>query len=198
VFINETNLRVRNCRICHLKSLHPLALLIVLFLRRYRRCNFNHGGIGMNNRLFNCLIAGTLATALAVASPALGRGGGGGGGGHAGGMGGGGHVGGMGGGMHASGMGGGARFGGMGSSGTHFSGGRFAAASFAHPGFSHRSARLAFRDRDHDRFHDRFHHRFHHRFFGGSFAYAGYDSCWRRTWTPYGLQWVDVCSDYSY
>ena len=29
-------------------------------------------------------------------------------------------------------------------------------------------------------------------------AYAAYDSCWRRTWTPYGLQWVDVCGDYGY
>jgi hypothetical protein len=105
--------------------------------------------------------------------------------------------------MHASGMGGGAHFGGMGSSGTHFSGGRFATASFAHPGFSHRSARFASRDRDHfrdrDRDHDRFHHRFHRfGFFDGPYAYASYDSCWRRTWTPYGLQWVDVCSGYGY
>jgi hypothetical protein len=154
----------------------------------------------MNNRLFNCLIAGTLAMTLAVASPALGRGGGGGGGGggHSGGMGGG-HSGGMGGGMHASGMGGGAHFGGMGSSGTHFSGGRFATASFAHPGFSHRSARFASRDRDHFRDRDRDHDRFHRfGFFDGPYAYASYDSCWRRTWTPYGLQWVDVCSGYGY
>ena len=33
---------------------------------------------------------------------------------------------------------------------------------------------------------------------GAPFAYAAYDSCWRRTWTPYGLQWVDVCSGYGY
>src|SRR5260370_15897589 len=45
------------------------------------RLQFNHGGIGMNNRLLNCLIAGALGTALALASPALAfRGGGGGGG----------------------------------------------------------------------------------------------------------------------
>jgi hypothetical protein len=177
-----------------LKSLHPFGLLIVFFLRHYRRCNFKHGGIGMNNRLFNCLIAGTLAAALAVASPALGRGGGGGGGGggmHGGGGGGGGmHGGGIGGGGHFGGIGGGGHF-----SGTHFGGGHFASASFARPGFSHRSARFAFHDRDH------FHHRFHHRFafFGAPYLYASYyDSCWRRTWTPYGLQWVNVCNDYGY
>jgi hypothetical protein len=162
----------------------------------------DQGGIGMNNRLFNCLIAGTLATTLAVASPALGRGGGGGGG-HGGGMGGGMH-GGMGGGMHGGmgggmhgGMGGGMHGGGGHFSGTHFGGGRFAAASFAHPGFSHRSARFAFHDRGH--FHHRFHHRFNRfAFFGAPYAYAAYDSCWRRTWTPYGMQWVNVCSDYGY
>jgi hypothetical protein len=27
-------------------------------------------------------------------------------------------------------------------------------------------------------------------------AYAAYDGCWRRAWTPYGLQWVNVCGDY--
>jgi len=32
--IDETNFRVRNCRLCHLKSLHPLGLLVVFFLRR--------------------------------------------------------------------------------------------------------------------------------------------------------------------
>jgi len=31
-----------------------------------------------------------------------------------------------------------------------------------------------------------------------AFAYAAYDSCWRRVWTPYGLQWVDVCGNYGY
>ena len=86
---------------------------------------------------------------------------------------------------HGGGMGGGAHFGGM--RGAHFSGSGFAGTHFAHAGFSHR-------------FHG---HRFHHRFnrfafVGAPFAYAAYDSCWRRTWTPYGLQWVDVCSNYGY
>jgi hypothetical protein len=143
-----------------------------------RRCKFNHGGIGMNNKLLSCLIAGALGTSLALASPALARGGGGG-------M----HSGGMGGGMHSGGM----HFSGMGG-GQHFSGGRFAGAHFAHAGFSPRSSRSAFRDHDH--FHHRFfHHRFH-RF--APYAYAAYNSCWRRVWTSYGPQWVDVCGDYGY
>jgi hypothetical protein len=99
--------------------------------------------------------------------------------------------GGMGGGMHAGAMGGGM------SGGRHFSGNSFAAAPFAHPGFSPRSSRFAFRDRD--GFRHRFHHRFNRfAFVGAPFAYAAYDSCWRRVWTSYGLQWVDVCGDYGY
>jgi hypothetical protein len=126
----------------------------------------------MNNKLLSCLVAGALATTLALASPALARGGGGGGGGH--GYGGGGHYG----GMHVGGMGG----------GMHFSGARFAGAHFAHAGFSPR-----FHGRDH------FHHRFHRfGFFGAPYAYASYDGCWRRVWTPYGLQWANVCGDYGY
>ena len=132
----------------------------------------------MNKKLLTCLVAGSLA----LASPVLARGG------HGGGMGGGMH-GGMGGGMrsggmHIGGMGGGAHFGGM--RAAHFSGSRFAGAHFAHAGFS--------------RFHGhRFHHRFHRfAFVGAPFAYAAYDSCWRRVWTPYGLQLVDVCSNYGY
>jgi hypothetical protein len=148
----------------------------------------------MNNKILSCLIAGSLA----LASPALARGGGGGGG-HGGGMGGGGHVGGMGGGMHAAAMGGGMhvgamgggmRFGGM-SGATHFSGSRFASAPFAHAG----SSRFAFRGRDGFR-HGFHHHRFNRFAFVGS--YAAYDSCWRRVWTSYGPQWVDVCGDYGY
>jgi len=48
-----------------------------------------------------------------------------------------------------------------------------------------------------------FHHRFHHfrRFafigVGGPF-YASYDYCWRRVWTAWGPQWINVCSDYSW
>ena len=155
----------------------------------------------MNNKVLSCLIAGALATTLALASPALARGGGGHGGGmgggmHGGGMGGGTHAGGMGGGMHVGAMGGGMRFGGM-SGATHFSGSRFASAPFARAGFSPRSSRFAFRDRD--GFRHRFHHRFNRfAFVGAPFAYAAYDSCWRRVWTSYGLQWVDVCGDYGY
>jgi hypothetical protein len=46
-----------------------------------------------------------------------------------------------------------------------------------------------------------FHHRFHRfAFIGVPFAYAAYnyDYCWRRVWTRYGLQWVNVCYDYGY
>jgi hypothetical protein len=128
----------------------------------------------MNNKVLSCLIAGALSATLALAPPALARGGGGhggGGGGH-GGMGGGMHGGGMG--MHAGGMGG----------GMHFGGSRFAGPHFAHAGFSPRFSRV---------------HRFHRfAFFGAPYAYASYDSCWRRAWTPYGLQWVNVCGDYGY
>jgi hypothetical protein len=156
--------------------------------------------VGMNNKVLNCLIAGALGVTLALASPALaaGRGGGMGGGGMGGGM----HGGGMGGGMHAGTMGGGMHFGGV-SGGPHFAamggspqfgGGRFAGAPLAHTGFSPRFSSFGFRDRGHFFRHHRF-HRF--AFIGVPFAYAAYDSCWRRVWTPYGLQWVNVCGDYG-
>jgi hypothetical protein len=84
--------------------------------------------------------------------------------------------------------------------GAHFGGGHFAGAPFAHGGFSPGS-RFAF----HNGFHNRgffFHHRFHRfnrfAFVGAPFAYAAYDSCWRRVWTPYGLQWTNVCYGYGY
>ena len=87
--------------------------------------------------------------------------------------------------MHFGGMGGGMRGGGMGFAGSRvgFGGSRFAGPRFAHARFAH---------------HGRF---FHHRrfaFIGVPYTYAAYDSCWRRTWSPYGLQWVNVCSDYGY
>jgi hypothetical protein len=103
--------------------------------------------------------------------------------------------------MHFGGMGGGMRAGGMGFAGSRvgfggsrvgfagnrfgFAGSRFAGPRFAHAGFAH-----------HGRF---FHHR-HHRFafIGVPYAYAAYDGCWRRTWTPYGLRWVNVCGAYGY
>ena len=92
--------------------------------------------------------------------------------------------------VFARGGGGGGMHGGMG--GAHFSGSHFAGARFAHAGFSPRFSSFAFRGH-------RFHHRFHRfAFVGAPFAYAAYDSCWRRTWTPYGPQWVDVCSGYGY
>src|SRR5258708_22110304 len=96
------------------------------------RLQFNHGGIGMNNRLLNCLIAGALGTALALASPALAfRGGGGGGGMRGGGLGGGMHCGGLGGGMHGRGMGRGMHLCGR-KGGNPFRGHRFAAAACWH------------------------------------------------------------------
>ncbi|MEH2608123.1 hypothetical protein [Bradyrhizobium sp. AZCC 1693] len=149
----------------------------------------------MNNKILNGLIAGAMAATLALASPVLARGGGGGGGHGGGGMGGGMHGGGMGGGMRAGGMGGGMHVGGM-SGGPRFSGGgsHFVGSRFAHAGFSPRFSSFAFRHHGHF-----IHHR-HHRFafIGAPFAYAAYDSCWRRTWTPYGLRWVNVCGDYGY
>src|SRR6478736_3105175 len=136
----------------------------------------------MNNKLLKFLTAGAMVAALALASPVLARGGGG--------------VHGGGGGMHFGGMGGGMRAGGMGFAGSRvgfgggrvgFAGSRFVGPRFAHAGFAH-----------HGRF---FHHR-HHRFafigVGVPYAYAAYDGCWRRTWTPYGLRWVNVCGDYGY
>jgi hypothetical protein len=141
----------------------------------------------MNHRLRNCLVAGVVGTALALAAPALARGGG-----HGGGFGGhGGGFGGMrGGGMHA--MGGGMHFGGMG--GARFGGARFAGAPVAHAGFAPRFSHAAF--------HRGFHHRFHHRrfaFVGAPYLYAGYyDGCWRRVWTGYGPRWVNLCSAYGY
>jgi hypothetical protein len=149
----------------------------------------------MSNKLLNCLVAGVLGTALIFASPALARGGGGGGGGHGGGFGGG-HFG--GGGMHFGGMGGGAHFGGahwggMGG-GPRFAGAHWGGTHFAHAGFSPRFSRFAFRN---GRF---FHHRFHRfAFVGAPYIYASYyDDCWRRAWTPYGVQWVNVCGGYGY
>ena len=112
-------------------------------------------------------VAGALGATLALTSPALARGGGG--------MGGGG--------MHFGGMGGGMRFGGS----------RFAGAHFVHAGFSPRFSRFGFRDHRFFR-HDRF-NRF--AFVGAPFLDAAYyDGCWRRLWTSYGPQLVNVCGYY--
>ena len=132
----------------------------------------------MSNKFLSYLVTVALGVTLALASPAFGRGGGGGGGMGGGGMGGGSHFGG--------GMGGG-HFGGMG-------GGHFAGAHFSHGGFS----RFAFHD--HDGFRHRVFDRRLHRFvfIGVPYAYASNDSCYRRMWTPVGLQWVNICGDYDY
>lgn len=67
---------------------------------------------------------------------------------------------------------------------------RFAGAPFAHgvygPHFAHFH-------------HGFFHHRFRRFAFVGFPYYAdyGYDLCWRRAWTSYGLQWINVCGDYT-
>jgi hypothetical protein len=76
--------------------------------------------------------------------------------------------------------------------------GRPGFSHFGRPGFSPAFAprfnRFAFHDR---RFF--FHHHRRFAFFGAPFLFAsaGWDSCWRRVWTPYGPRWVDVCSGYS-
>ncbi|MCS3762283.1 hypothetical protein [Bradyrhizobium centrosematis] len=134
----------------------------------------------MNNRLLTGLTAAAIATVMAVASPVFARGGHGGfGGGH---FGGGGHFA---GGMHVGGMGG-ARFA---HAGPAFGGARFAPAAigprFAGAGWHGH--------------HGFFRHHHFRRFavFGAPYFYAGYnDGCWRRSWTPYGWQWVNVCGDY--
>jgi len=170
----------------------------------------------MHSRLLTGIVAAAMAATLAVASPVLARGGGFGGGGHGGfgggghgGFGGGGHFG--GGGMHVGGGGmggGGMRFSGMGGAGgARFVGSPMAAHAAIGPRFA--AAPLATRAAFGPRFADagwhgrpfigrhaffRHHHRF---FFGAPFIYAGYyDGCWRRSWTPYGWQWVNVCGDY--
>ena len=88
--------------------------------------------------------------------------------------------------MHFGGMGGGMRVGGMG----------FAAAASVSRAAALRVRVLRMQGlRITAEF---FHHRYRFAFIGVPYAYAAYDSCWRRTWTPYGLQWVNVCGDYGY
>ncbi|MDD1522530.1 MULTISPECIES: hypothetical protein [Bradyrhizobium] len=145
----------------------------------------------MNNRLLKGLTASVIAAMMAVASPALARGGFGGG------HGGGGHFGGaghFGGGMHAGGFGG-MRAGGMGGARFAHVGG-FGGARFAHAAIGPRFAGAGWHG------HHGFRHHHHFRrfaVFGAPYVYAGYnDGCWRRSWTPYGWQWVNVCGDYWY
>jgi hypothetical protein len=184
--------------------------LVIFLLRRHPSLQFDHGGIEMSNKVLSCVIAGALSATLALASPAFARGGGGGGGGghggggmggggHFGGMGGGGHFGGMAGGGHFGGVGGGGHFGGM-AGGGHFGGVgggmHFGGAHFGHPGVS---PRFAFHG--HGGFRHRVFDRHLHRFvfIGAPYAaYAAYGDCWRRAWTSYGWQWVNVCGNYDY
>ena len=149
----------------------------------------------MSSKFLGYVVAGALASAIALASPVLARGGGGGGGG--GGWGGGGGMG-MGG--HSMGMAGGWS-GGMHSMGMvgHPMGARsFAAMPMSRAAFAPRFSHATFVPH-----HPFFHHRFHrfNRFafvgFGG-YGYGYYDDCWRRVWTAYGPQWVNLCSDYGY
>jgi len=95
--------------------------------------------------------------------------------------------------MHVGGMGG-AHFG-----GARFGGPAFGGARFAHAAIGPRFVGGGWHGRPFIGRHAFFfrHHRFH-RFaaFGAPFIYAGYnDGCWRRSWTPYGWQWVNVCGD---
>ena len=158
----------------------------------------------MDNRIFKGLTALTIAAVMALASPVLARGGGGGGHG-GGGFGGGGHgglCGGLrrwghfGGGMHAGGFGG-MHVGGMGGARfAHVGGPGFGGPRFAHAAIGPRFAGAGWHGH-----HAFFHHRHFRRFavFGAPYYYAGYnDGCWRRSLTPYGWQWVNVCGDFWY
>lgn len=169
----------------------------------------------MNNRLLKGLTAATIAAVMAIASPVLARGGGGGGGGgHGGGgfgggggrgFGGGGHFG--GGGMHAGGFGG-MHVGGMGGAhfahvgGPGFRGPAFGGARFAHAAIGPRFAGTGWHGRPFIGRHAFFFHHHHFRRFAvfGAPYYANYydDGCWRRSLTPYGWQWVNVCGENWY
>ncbi len=134
----------------------------------------------MCSRFANCLIAGALASAFALTSPA-----------HA-------FKGGMSGGMH--GMGGGMAMHSMGV-GPRVGAPSFAAVPMSRSAWGHSAwgpgfSRSAFPHHAHFFHHHRFHR--HFAFVGVPFFYAGYDDCWRRVWTRYGLQWVNACAYYGY
>jgi hypothetical protein len=163
----------------------------------------------MSNRLASYVIAGALLSALALASPALAKGGGMGmgGGGH--GMGGGMGMGhGMGGGMgmgHYSGggMGWGGRSMGMVGHpswgvGPHVGTRSLAAMPMSRAALAPQFSRAAFVPHHPFFFHHRFHRFNRFAFVGGPFFFAGYDGCWRRVWTAWGPQWINVCSDYGW
>jgi hypothetical protein len=151
------------------------------------------------------IIALMALAAVGFATPAgvFARGGGGGHGGGGGGFHGGG--GGFGGGMHTGGVGG-MRFSGAPAGGMRFAGvpggGMSAGRSVFAPGGNRFVGRQAFTPQFHRSFAFRHHHRFHRfhsfAFIGAPFAYAAYDGCWRKVWTPYGWRWADTCNDYGY
>jgi len=152
----------------------------------------------MDNRILKGLTAVAIAAAMALASPVLARGGGGGG--HGGGMGGGGHFG---GGMRAGGFGGGMHVGGMGGAHfAHFGGPALGGARFAHAAIGPRFAGAGWHGGPFIGRHAFFFHHHHFRRFAvfGAPYYSNYydDGCWRRSLTPYGLQWVNVCGENWY
>jgi hypothetical protein len=118
---------------------------------------------------------------------------------HGGGFGGGMHGGGFAGGMHGGGFGG-MHVGGMG--GAHFAGAHVGGPGFGGARFAHAAIGPHFVGSGwHGRHAFFFHHHHFRRFavFGAPYYYAGYDDgCWRRSWTPYGWQWVNVCGDSWY
>jgi hypothetical protein len=96
------------------------------------------------------------------------------------------------GGMHVGGMGG-AHF-------AHFGGPAFGGARFAHAAFGPRFAGAGWHGRPFIGRHAFFFHHHHFRrfaVFGAPYYYSNFyaDGCWRRSWTPYGWQWVNVCGD---
>jgi hypothetical protein len=118
-------------------------------------------------------------------------------------MGGGGHFG--GGGMRMGGFGGGMHMGGMGMGGAHFAhfgGPGFGGARFAHAAIGPRFAGAPWHGGHFIGRHAFFFHHHHFRrfaVFGAPYYYTNYyDGCWRRSWTPYGWQWVNVCGDNWY
>ena len=74
----------------------------------------------------------------------------------------------------------------------------FAAMPMSRAAFAPAFSRAAFTH--HPAFFHHHHNRFNRFAFvgGGDYFYAGYDDCWRRVWTAYGPQWVNICDYYNY
>ena len=120
------------------------------------------------SRLFGYLVAGALASAIALAPPVLAFGGG------------------------SRGAIGARSFTAMPMSRAAL------APSFSRTALAPRFSRAAFVPHHPFFFHHRFHRFNRFAFVGGPFFYGGYDDCWRRVWTAYGPQWINLCSDYGY